>query len=739
MQFIWSDAEDENYIDRELWKYLKLALSDDDGLSYHRYPILSTDRSQREPDFLILHRDWGLFVINCIGCEIDNIREINDLVWEMEDWHSSQVNPLAQAEDQMWAVLGKFRKERSLRENRQDVIQGHIFIALPFVSRSEFREKGLDGATSSSATFLFADDFDPIKLRNRLQEYPSEEKQDPLTDEQWGIAKGILQGTSVLKREPRPESKSDTSKSALLRKVEQQMLSLDREQHSLAIQIPPGPQRIRGLSGSGKTIVMCMKAAWMHLRFPQWDIVYTFYTRSLYAMIKSLITRFYRYWAEQDPNWDKIQIFQGWGGKAQPGLYSTVATEMKITPRNYSEARNVFSYTHFNELLGKCCEELLKSEGDIPKLFDAIFIDEGQDFHFSFYNLCLGSLKDPKRLIWAYDEVQSLESLSIPTSIDIFGTNNDGLPNVNLEGTYSEGEIEKDVILYRCYRTPRPILVAAHVFGMGLLRPEGAVQFIPSSGGWEDIGYEIVSGAFTPGELLTIKRPEENSPHILEKICGYSELIECRAFSTRDDEINWVADQIYENINDDELKPEEILVITFDWRKMGRDFTLLEHILREKGVESIRPGYGSSRSQFQQKGFVTLSGIFPAKGNEASVVYLIGFEQIGMNEKIIVQSRNQAFTAMTRTRGWVMITGIGERAEHLFIELENILEHPDEITFTVPDPTRIQRNLDNLEYERRRNRLKEAERLTTELRRLLFELDDPEVRKKLLSRLTEKS
>ena len=80
-------------------------------------------------------------------------------------------------------------------------------------------------------------------------------------------------------------------------------------------------------------------------------------------------------------------------------------------------------------------------------------------------------------------------------------------------------------------------------------------------------------------------------------------------------------------------------------------------------------------------------------------MYVVGFEQVDMNSRMIVQERNQAFTAMTRTRGWCVLTGIGVRAKLLFDEIELILADPDKITFTVPDPNTIRRNLDNLEYE----------------------------------------
>lgn len=734
MEFVWSDSGDTSIAEEEIWKYLQVALSTDDGICYHRFPIFSTDRSRREPDIFMVHRQWGIYVIDCKGYKIDNIQRIDGETWNLTNWKSTKEEPVSDAEDKMYAVLGKFKTDSRLRQGRKDLIQGHIFIGLPNITKSQWRERGL-GSSIAQFNIIFSDDLEQDALKAKLQDIPDEEKQGPITDEQWGLVLSILQGGPVLRRQLRPEASNPNSKAAMLREVEQQMLSIDRDQSKLAIQIPDGPQRIRGLSGSGKTVVMCMKAAWMHLRFPNWEIAYTFYTQSLYGMIRTLITRFYRYWADEDPDWSKIHVLHAWGAKDAPGLYRLAAERMLRSPRSYFEARNVFSFNKPNEILGKCCEELLQSGVEIPELFDAILIDEGQDFHFSFYRLCYKILRKPKRLIWAYDEVQSLEALAIPTAIEIFGTDPEGQPLVNLEGTYSNGDVEKDVILYRCYRTPRPVLVVAHAFGMGLLRPEGVVQFIYTTGGWEDIGYEVVSGSFSPGQQLTIRRPQVNSPHILEKLVGYKDLVQCEVFSDRNSELSWVADQISVNIQKDELSPEEIMVITLDYNNSRTEMWQLRQMLAERKIEAIRPGYETPRNVFQQKGSVTLTNIFPAKGNEASVVYIVGFEQVGVNPRLIVQERNQAFTAMTRTRGWCILTGIGRTAEILFTEIGKILEDPEKITFIVPDPKTIQRNLNSLEYERRRNRIKKACDLANELRRLLAEIDDPEERKKIMERL----
>ena len=85
---------------------------------------------------------------------------------------------------------------------------------------------------------------------------------------------------------------------------------------------------------------------------------------------------------------------------------------------------------------------------------------------------------------------------------------------------------------------------------------------------------------------------------------------------------------------------------------------------------------------------------------------------------------------MTRARGWCILTGISSKAHILFHEIQRILASYEEITFTVPEPKTIQRNLDNLEYEKRRNRLKKGKELTSKLVEAMNEYGNPEILEK---------
>ncbi len=115
------------------------------------------------------------------------------------------------------------------------------------------------------------------------------------------------------------------SRGAIMQKIEREIANLDQWQKSAAIETPDGPQRIRGLAGSGKTIVLALKAAYLHTANPDWNIVVTFNTRALYQQFRDLIRRFCFEHIEDEPDWSKLKIRHAWGSSRQPGVYFEIA------------------------------------------------------------------------------------------------------------------------------------------------------------------------------------------------------------------------------------------------------------------------------------------------------------------------------------------------------------------------------------------------------------------------------
>jgi superfamily I DNA and RNA helicase len=105
--------------------------------------------------------------------------------------------------------------------------------------------------------------------------------------------------------------------------VRQRLSEFDLQQEHIGKEIPPGPQRIRGIAGSGKTVLLCQKAAHIHLKHPEWDIAFVFFSRSLYHPIIAQLDKWLRRFSSgevgYDPKNQKFQVLHAWGAKYQPG------------------------------------------------------------------------------------------------------------------------------------------------------------------------------------------------------------------------------------------------------------------------------------------------------------------------------------------------------------------------------------------------------------------------------------
>ncbi len=87
--------------------------------------------------------------------------------------------------------------------------------------------------------------------------------------------------SSIRKSRTRRKVVREDSRGAKLKRLEDEIATLDHRRSRAVIETVDGVQRIRGLAGSGKTIVLALKAAYLHSQHPDWRIAVTFNTRSL--------------------------------------------------------------------------------------------------------------------------------------------------------------------------------------------------------------------------------------------------------------------------------------------------------------------------------------------------------------------------------------------------------------------------------------------------------------------------
>ncbi len=98
-------------------------------------------------------------------------------------------------------------------------------------------------------------------------------------------------------------------------------------------------------------------------------------------------------------------------------------------------------------------------------------------------------------------------------------------------------------------------------------------------------------------------------------------------------------------------------------------------------INKLNPKYPNKNPDlFWHPDGVTVSRIDRTKGNEANIVYIVGLDHIAENEND-PKLRNQLFVALTRSRGWVNISGIGDYP--FYEEVHQVMEQKDTFTFTI--------------------------------------------------------
>lgn len=512
----------------------------------------------------------------------------------------------------------------------------------------------------------------------------------------------VLQAISTIRKgKKRRETSNPESRGAKLRYLEDSIANLDNQQSRAVIETVDGVQRIRGLAGSGKTIILALKAAYLHAQHPEWKIAVTFNTRSLKGQFRQLINTFYIEQTSEEPDWENLNIVHAWGapgGGERDGMYYMFCSANNVEYYDFIRARQKFGA---NDPFGGVCNKALSDAQSFFPQYDVILVDEAQDFSPEFLRLCYEMLYDPKRLVYAYDELQNLRSQSLPSPEEIFGLSENGIPKVRFK-PFEEGEPQQDIILEKCYRNSRPALVTAHALGFGIYRQSliqgesGLVQMFEQNSLWHDIGYEVEEGVLEDGERVILKRTKTSSPMFLENHSEIDDLITFKSFNTQEEQDNWVAMEIKKNIQEDELRPDDVIVINPDPLTTKQMVAPIRSLLFQQGIQSHTAGVDTTPDVFfvENNDSVVFTGIYRAKGNEAAMVYIINSQVCFESSFDLAKLRNQLFTAITRSKAWVRVLGVGREMEGLIAEYEKVKNHNFTLDFVYP--TKSQRNHMNI-------------------------------------------
>lgn len=700
-----------------VWKWISDRFQDTEGVAYYKYPVVRAT-SGAIPEITLLTRTHQPLAIRCLPYTIADLESTTEDAWQI---HGKRVDsPILELEDFVIGLQASFDRERLLRK----MLTPHAVLALPLVTRAEFQRKFSDLAFANSTIWSNGE---TAHLKVSLQK--------SLSDEEWRLARAVMQGIRPLSGPAVKLAGRAKTLGEAIHESEKRVALFDFEQEKVAIPIAPGPQRIRGLAGTGKTVLLAMKAANIHKHYRDKRILFTFNTQSLYNQARDLITKFYRYHMDVDPDWDMLHIRHGWGGRNRPGVYYDLCGFQGVMPLDLNSAKRL----NYRSPFQACCQKALSRP--IPPTYDFVLVDEAQDFPKEFFQVLYRLSVDPHCVYWTYDELQSLFALEMPKPEDLFGADGNGKPLVSLEGEDYPGGIEKDLVLHKSYRCANQVLMVAHAIGLGLYSERGCVQMLQDQESWQAIGYVVEAGELKKDNPVVIYRPPENSPNQISDLYeGDQKLIDVRVFTSREEELDWIAASIKNDIQIEGVKPEHIVVISLNSFEAKSYMAALQYRLSQQGVQSTIPGLMDDTAAFAETGKVTLSTVFRAKGNEAPMIYILSFESL-YDFVEPVERRNMAFTSISRSKMFVRITGVGKQMEEARGEIDRILRDHPRFRFAFPDMEVIRR-LD-AETSKRRQAVMRAKDAATELSKLdpqaiaALGKADPELLEQLLKRIEE--
>lgn len=603
------------------------------GEMYLGYPIYYDEYSRHKVcvDIALISK-IGVFIINILNMPVTDYGQIQDDIYAK--------------------VESKFKKQPFLFKRKRLIFNFHT---ITYCSQKMNEQEDCPLAKSNDELIKIIDD---------------KREEEEFSDDLYGkILSGIQEAYGINNHLIRDGIKEGTKAYAI-----NQMATLvekyGNSQMDAILSDIEGIQRIRGMAGSGKTIVLARKAVELHTAHPDWDIVVTYSTRSLKGQLENLISRYY---ANKNDgakyNSNKLKIMHSWGGASSHGVYYEICLAHGISPLSLNEARS--KYGRITNPFPKICAGLLDTVDSFKKLYDCILIDEAQDFDKNFLQLCAKVLGTEKRLVYAYDELQALNEEQMPSPEDIFG--------------YS---VKNDTPLIVCYRNQGAVIVTAHAMGMGLYRKEGLVQLPSSADVWEAIGY-VADGPIQEGKEVELYRTKDTSPDYLK--VDPNEVITFSKYANAKDMFDALFKTVSNDITLEQLIPKDIMIIDMDTLSYSDNYSKLVMYLNAVNEEKeekketryefrIHTAGAASPEDFFRENSIVYSSVRRAKGNESFMVYIINAQKC-VNSLQRRTDRNALFTAITRSKGWVRVLGYGEDMQTLCEEFEKIREHGFKLYF----------------------------------------------------------
>lgn len=624
------------------------AFGDAEGASLYVEPC-TLRSTHRPPDVVLVHPALGVLVVEVKGYSSSFIERIEaGSFYLRSSGFPKPRNPFRQAQNGMFDVVSA-----AVRLMPDGPPLCGYAVALPNLSEDEWVARGFHLALPSHELLFKEHVASPELLKRHLLDLTEHRLGrarlgSPITNDQLARMRLVFGDTAVINEARAEREVEEASLGAVFDEFSAAEKRLSDEQQELSgAKLAGSPRLVRGVAGSGKSVVLANQVA----RYLKRELAAP---RALFAP------------ADAEPFRVAVVCFNR---SLVPFLERRVA-EAYRQQTNRALPEGVLCVTHLNRLLCELSEQghwrylsvrqgtaaerarRYRHQWNDPKVvnrppFDAVFVDEGQDLEGEELALLHDLVKDDPRtfernLIVFYDDAQNLYAR----------------PRPNWRGLGIEMSGGRSTVMRRCFRNTREVVELAYNVLLGSAAPE-AVRVQTRT--YADTGY------LKQAELVV-----EEGAHVRVRFASraFAPPI-VKSFKTLADEKRWVVAEVARLVRYEGVRLEDVLVLFKEPEAFGDLQRLLQqqHIPGLKGF--LRP-YNSGASGDRDRyifapGHLTLSTVYGAKGYDAHVVFVLGtdlFPALGDENR----GRAAFYVAATRAKHLLYVTGVEQPGHTLLHE-----------------------------------------------------------------------
>jgi superfamily I DNA and RNA helicase len=334
---------------------------------------------KKHPDFIIVGPDLGLVVLEIKDWQIGSISKANKDKYQLNTEIGVTDNPQKQARNYMWNIVNLLKKDEYLQRKDPKYKGKPLFnyghgVIFTRITKKSFSNNKLD-ETIDKDCIIFQDDLKHMEdsqdkdylLKKLFSMIPYKFKDMYLEERQIDTIRGML-----FKEVKLFDDDSHVFK----------VMNVQQEQYAKGLGY--GHRVIRGVAGSGKTVILVCRAKHLAQVHEDWSILTLCYNTVLASHLKNAIGE------KEYPNLE-VRHFHDWinGIFKKLDMPSGLYKDKEITD-NISKI----------------------SEDDFKKLnkYDAILIDEGQDLDKEWLEFIVKILRNPEHshLVLGADGAQNL-------------------------------------------------------------------------------------------------------------------------------------------------------------------------------------------------------------------------------------------------------------------------------------------------------------------------------------------